>query len=146
SASYESFSLINVFDKGKSNKVIIESLVPHHRIIHAYPLIGSGFEISMLKKSEKINEILEIVKKYYDENGCLIVDKENPSSVEKFVEELIYQNYISEKKDKFKTPFSYNESTYKNYHEEEFPSLEAGVLELLELLPEKLTGSNTTEA
>lgn len=87
SASYDSFSLINIFEKEKSGSVITESLVPHHRIIQIYSLINPVFHESLTKyKIEKITDL--IIKNYYDD-GLLTIHKKNISEVEQCVEKLL---------------------------------------------------------
>lgn len=93
SASYDSFSLINIYGKGKFGSAIIESSVPHHRILYLYPLLGlSGNKDGMTKNA--INEAIEAIIGYYDANGLLILDKKDSVAVKKFVEEKVYEKSL----------------------------------------------------
>lgn len=128
SAVYESYSLLNVFAKGAKNKAIIESKVPHHRILHLYPLLGLTVSKDVNETAPNeieiaIKKFVEKMKKYYDTNGSLSLDDQDPSFVKKYVEEYIYDEYISIKKfiakassyDKAKTIFHEMESAgYKD--------------------------------
>lgn len=88
SASYDSFSLINIFAQENSGNAIIESLVPHHRIIHIYSLINPAYHESNTKN--KIKKITDFVIKNYYDNGLLTIDKKKISEVIRFIEDLLH--------------------------------------------------------
>lgn len=97
SAVYDSCSLINIFAQGAPQKVIVELMVPHHRIIHLYPLLVPNLSMS-LDEVEEIKEEMAFLKRYYADNGLLMIDKTDPISAAKFVEEHIYYRYNKMKK------------------------------------------------
>lgn len=135
SAAYDSCTLINVFGKGAAGRVIMELKVPHHRVFHLYPLLVPNGTAD-LEDIKILLKKVDFLKKYYDENGLLMIDKGNSLAVDKFVEEDIYYGYIQLKKDN-------DESVLKNVsraydYDTGFNMLEQQSKGLLKALPEQI--------
>lgn len=145
-AAYDSFSLINIFFKGIPDKVITESLVPHHRIIHLYPFLTTSLCNSPCNTQELTKWL---INNAYDQNGKLLIDRNSPSAVEKFIESYIYHQYTSSKNQDLLTPFV-NANTYlKYYYYWEgsflFNFFETHISDTLPFLPKQLPSENAAE-
>ncbi len=146
SAAYDSFSLINIFAKGGSEKVITESLVPHHRVIHLYPLLVAETPDGTKKhiKKDMSKDVDWLINNHYNENGLLTIDRTNPSSVERLVEDLVYYKY----NESTRTPF--NEYGFVGWsmmylNPQNYKDMEKIVVKILTVLPDQLPSENAVE-
>lgn len=141
-ASYDSFTLMNIYNKGIVGGAIIDSLVPHHRIIHLYPLINADISKHVKDfEAQSISISNFILKTFYDDNGSFIIDINNPSSVEKAVEQFIYniimRNLEENLEENLEIPEDLNTA---------FPDIEKWVLEIILSLPLKIKPESSSKA
>lgn len=144
-AVYDSFALFKIFSQGSPEHIITEFLVPHHRIIHLYPLIDKIKSEFFDKHFEEMmkKEINFIIKNYYDENGFIIADQNNSFECEKLVEIYMYHKYAEAKKENSKRLEYFGDINmiFKMVMKYE----EKNILEKIALLPKSLSAENPSE-
>lgn len=134
SATYDSFTLIKIYMQGSpTNRAILESSVPHHRVIHLYPLIQINWGKGVKKKLEEDKEELAkfIVNNFYDNSGSLMLDLSDPSAINEAFEKLVYNQ-----KDHLKNPFK------DSFPAVDFSHHSSLCLKMISTLPERLMADN----
>lgn len=141
SATYDSFTLIKIYmQDSPTNKAIAESSVPHHRIIHLYPLLQRELtkEMQKLLREEKQALANFIVNKFYDDNDLRTLNLNSPLVINQAVEKLIY----NQKRQALNDPFK---KTFFEPHELEFSNYNSLCFRMLSDLPEIVTSDNLSK-
>lgn len=140
SASYDSFTLVNIYNKGTVGGAIIDSLVPHHRIIHLYPLINEDVSKYVKDFEAQLIPLTNfILKTFYNENGVFIIDLNKPAAFVKAVEQFIFNVTMQ------KLPFEENIEMSEDL-DTDFTNIEKMALEIISALPLKIKPESSSKA